>query len=207
MRTPLYYAAWRGSCAAMLYVLQLGADVNAKASGGWNALHITCRKADAADLLLRWGADETALTDSGRIPSSKMPVIAEAPEEDRPRLERLSKLMAHATQDRSWRRRGFLVMCRTHQDRLRLRVEVPKGAAEAIGQPQEPPSRRPTRRHVKVEVDVGGERGGAGGGSGSSARAQRRAERDGTGGGFDAMVAWLMEVPDVALFRKIVGFL
>lgn len=62
-------------------------------------------------------------------PNSEIPSIAAAPEGDRPRLERLSKLLARAPQDRSWRRRGFLVMCRTHQDRLRLRdtVEVPDG--------------------------------------------------------------------------------
>lgn len=60
---------------------------------------------------------------------------------------------------------------------------------------------------MKVEVEVGGARRGGGGGSGSSARAQRRAERGGTGGGFDSVAAWLMEVPDAALFRKIVGFL
>lgn len=60
---------------------------------------------------------------------------------------------------------------------------------------------------MKVEVNVGGARGRAGGGSGSGARAQRRAERDGAGGGFDGVAAWLMEVPDAALFRKIMGFL
>eukprot|EP00903_Cladosiphon_okamuranus_P016974 g15647.t1 len=96
------------------------------------------------------------------------------------------------------------LMCdRASPNRLRLRIEVPDVAVEAVDQPQEPPIRRPRRTHVKVEVDVGG----AGGGSRSSARAQRRAEPDGTGGGFDAMAAWLMEVPDSALLRKIVGFL
>lgn len=38
--------------------------MNAKYVDGWTALHIACKhsKADAADLLLRWGADETAVT-------------------------------------------------------------------------------------------------------------------------------------------------
>ncbi|CAN0071669.1 unnamed protein product, partial [Hapterophycus canaliculatus] len=132
--TPLYIAVWRGSCAAALTLLQLGAKVNMKCKGeGSTPLHAACyqNNPDAADLLLRWGANEAATTDDGGTSSSKMQAVATASEDGRAKLERLSKLLARAPQDRAWRRRGFLVMCREYPDRVRL-ASKKTGAREDV---------------------------------------------------------------------------
>lgn len=182
---------------------------------GWDALyalHIaSCDgNADAADLLLRWGADETVVNKNGETPSQLIQDIARASEQRGPTLERLAKLLAYASQDRAWRRRGFLVMCRAHPDRPRLEVETPDTAAEAIGQHPQRPSRRARRGQEKIDVRVGGAHGaerGGGAGSGDVRGTGRRTRGEGGGGGFAGVAAWLMPVTDEDVFRSIVGFL
>ena len=213
--TPLHWSALIDSRAAMLALLQLGAEVHEKSARGKSTpLHYACQNGhlDAADLLLRRGADETALDKNGKTPGARIKNISRAAEEDRPRLERLSRLLASAPQDRAWRRRGMLVMCHAHPDRLRLVVKIPD-TAEASEQPQGRPTRRSRRSQVKVEVAVGGERSAGGGGAGSSVgggggrRASREGSGGGGGGGFDGVAAWLMALTEEDVFRKVVGFL
>ncbi|CAN0267626.1 unnamed protein product [Ectocarpus sp. 8 AP-2014] len=210
--TPLHSAVFTGETGGVLTLLQLGADVHAKDSHGHTPLYIACASGmpDAADLLLRWGADETAVESEGRTPSSMNPAIIRQDDgRDRRKVERLSKLLARAPQDRSWRRRGFLVMCRTHQHRLRLVVEIPDMAATATGHASERPSRRARRGQVKVEVEVDGAHGRGGGtavGSGTACP-QRSGRGEGTDSSFDVVAAWLMTVTDEGVFRKIVGYL
>ncbi|CAM9242574.1 unnamed protein product, partial [Ectocarpus sp. 8 AP-2014] len=193
-RTPLHGAAMFGSCAAMLTLLQLGAKVNSKNDEGITPLCSACffGNHDAAGLLLRWGADETAVNSEGEtVVSMVMQQIAEAPEASRPPLERLSRLLARAPQDRAWRRRGFLVLCRAHPDRVRLAVEIPAAAAEATQRPQERPRSRARTGQVNVEVEVDGTNGGGGGaGARSGARAGVEAVGEGTVVGFDGVSAW-----------------
>ncbi|CAM9734161.1 unnamed protein product, partial [Laminaria digitata] len=63
--SPLHRAALHGNCSALLSLLRHGANVNATDDRGGTALHTACRRgirpfeANAAGLLLRWGADET----------------------------------------------------------------------------------------------------------------------------------------------------
>ena len=212
---PLAFAAYHGSCSAMHALLRLGACVHlTKPDTGCTPLHFACQRgnAGAADLLLRWGADETDEDYFGRTPSDCIPDIAEAPERDRPRLERLSKFLSSAPQDRAWRRRGMLACCRAHPDRVRLGVEIPD-TAEAIGQPQGRPSRRARRGQVELDVPIGGAQNDGELWSGNSARAGTRAAREGSSGcggcdgGFDGVAAWLMALTDDEVFRNIVGFL
>ncbi|CAM9342649.1 unnamed protein product [Scytosiphon promiscuus] len=208
--TPLWYSAFHGSCAAMLSLLRMGAEVLAKSDLDTTPLHVACHKgeADAANLLLRWGADETAVSSLGKTPSSWIPDIAKAAEEDRPRLERLSKLLANAPQDRNWRRRGFIVMCRAYPDKLRREGKSQQTAVEAIGGwPARPASTRRARRgRVKIELGSQELQGSRGGTESSSKCGERRAARTGDGGGFDVLVAWLVVLRDEDVFRKIIGF-
>lgn len=209
-RTPLYTAATRGSWAAMRALLLLGADVNTTCDRRLTPLQAASKKgdADAADLLLRWSADETAQTSEGKTPCEYIPAIAEATDEDGRRLERLSKLLASAPQDRVWRRRGFLVLCRAHPDRVRLVVEIPKTAVEASGQqPQERPGRRARKgQQAKVNVDVGDAHGSVGG-EGSARAGIVRADDPRGGSGFEFAAGWLVALAEEDVFRKIVGFL
>ncbi|CAN0214309.1 unnamed protein product [Ectocarpus fasciculatus] len=219
LKSPLQQAARFGSCAAMLTLLQLGANVNAKNDFGRTPLFYACvcggHDHDAADLLLRWGADETAVdSEEEGVASIVIRHIAGAPEAWRPRLERISKLLARAPQDRAWRRRGFLVLCRAHPDRVRLEVEIPTAAAEATEQLQERPRSRPRTGEVKVKVEVkvevemvGTSGGGGGAGARSGAQDAIEAVREGTGGGFDFVSAWMMGLTEETVFRRIVGFL
>lgn len=146
--TPLHNAAIVGSYSFMLALLQMGPDINKKDKGGLTPLHHACwggpkspARVDAVDLLLRWGADETLSDDDGKTPSQLLRGYTH-PNDDGPSLERVTNLLAHAPQDRAWRRRGFVVMCRALPDRPRLVVEKADTAAEAIEQrPQQRPRR------------------------------------------------------------------
>ncbi|CAB1108507.1 unnamed protein product [Ectocarpus sp. CCAP 1310/34] len=213
-RTPLYSSAVHGSFSSMRALLLLGADVNTSCERGPTPLHAACRsgEADAADLLLRWGAKKTAVDSQGKTPSFYIPAIAEdADEGHRKRLERRSKRLTRAPQDRAWRRRGFLVLCRAHPDRVRLMVEIPKTAAEAsVQQLLERPSCRARKgQQSKVDVKVGDAHGSMrGAGADTSARARIvRADDTGDGDGFEFAAGWLVALAEEDVFRKIVGFL
>ncbi|CAM9785729.1 unnamed protein product [Ectocarpus fasciculatus] len=211
-RTPLQYAAAYGSCAAMLALLELGANVNSKDPRGETPLYCACffGKHDAADLLLRWGADENAVDSEGEtLVSMVMQRIADAAQaRRRPRFENISKLLARAPQDRAWRRRGFLVLCRVHPDRVRLAVEIPAAAAEATGRPQARPRTRARTGQGEVEVEMDGTNGGTGGvGARSGVRAGIEVVGEGIGDGFDDVSAWMMAQAEEGVFRRVVGFL
>lgn len=205
--TPLYTAVFHDSCAAVRVLLQLGAQVDKKCQlEQLTPLHAACEQSnpDAADLLLRWGADETATDDEGNTPSSKIPAIDRAAKDDRPRLERLSKLLSRAPQDRAWRRRGFLVMCRAFPDRVRLESKTTDTIAVANGQLAERPCNRARREQVQDEV--GTVRGGPAG-DGGNAICGARAEGESVDDGFEKVAAWLMVLTDKEALRKVVAFL
>eukprot|EP00903_Cladosiphon_okamuranus_P011507 g10836.t1 len=210
-QTPLHLSALYGTCSTMLALLRLGADVHAKTiANEYTPLNLACWRGhlEAADLLLSWGSDETATDKQGNAPSARIPNIADASEQNRPRLERLSRLLASAPQHRAWRRRGMLVMCRAHPDRVRLAVEMPD-TAEAIGQPQQRPIRG--ARRGEVEVTMSGPKNEGAGRPVSSAGCGRRATREGSGGGdgggCDGVATWLMSLTNEDVFRNIVRFL
>ncbi|CAM9268902.1 unnamed protein product [Ectocarpus fasciculatus] len=138
-QTPLWFSAFYGSYTAMLTLLQLGAGVNSVGTYGSTPLHAACKRghADVAHLLLRWGADETIVDNRGRIARKRLPAIANVVEEYRPGIERLSKVLARAPQDRAWCRRGFLVMCRARPDKVRLKTAEILDPTAAGNHPQE----------------------------------------------------------------------
>ncbi|CAN0236872.1 unnamed protein product [Scytosiphon promiscuus] len=208
-KTPLFIAVWFGSCAAVLTLLQLGAKVDKRCRGKQlTPLHAACSRGnpDAADLLLRWGADETATDAEGEAPSSKMQAIVTADEEDRPKLERLAKLLERAPQDRAWRRRGFLLVCRAYPDRVRLGSKADDTTASSNRQSLERPPCR-ARRGRGENDESGGTPGGSAEGGRGDALGAGRAERESGGGGFERVAAWLMALTDEDALRKIVTFL
>ncbi|CAM9752435.1 unnamed protein product, partial [Hapterophycus canaliculatus] len=111
----------------MSALLDAGANIHADCDLERTPLHAACLKGhpDAADLLLRRGADELFADEIGVLAIEVIPDIVKAPAKDHPRLARLFKILNNAPQDRVWRRRGFLVMCRAFLDRVRLPVNIP----------------------------------------------------------------------------------
>lgn len=68
MKLPdLHAAAQSGTCAAISQILDRGADVNARASGGETPLMFAAArgKLDAIGLLIERGADVNAVSDAG----------------------------------------------------------------------------------------------------------------------------------------------
>ncbi|CAN0319340.1 unnamed protein product, partial [Ectocarpus fasciculatus] len=71
--TPLHLAAFYKKSCTLLALLQRGGNANARDDDGQRPLHLVCKCPDArsvalADLLLRWGADETATDNDGNTP-------------------------------------------------------------------------------------------------------------------------------------------
>lgn len=122
---PLHYAAFNGRCSAILALLRHKADVNAWHSLGRSPFTQTCMKLhqDAADLLLRWGVDETTSVDSEGKPVFHF--IGEFIEEDDRHtraddMESSRSLLARPPAGRPWRRRGLLLLCRAFLGKARL---------------------------------------------------------------------------------------
>ena len=130
--TPLMLATRlaprRSNCTTMLVLLQHGAMVSARDGEGVTALHIACstpfRGQEALiDLLLRWGADETALDSFGWTPVYAFwqsvgwipdgSLSQEEIERIHEEIGRARLLLSRAPADRAWRRRGWLVMLRS----------------------------------------------------------------------------------------------
>lgn len=129
--TPLCIAASHSCPAAVTVLLNHGANVGTKGNAGHAALHMAAAKAGTAetatvvDLLLRWGADENSAADDGRTPADVIGSVVEEQDSIAEDVARVRELLANAPADRSWRRRGFLVLCRAHYPggRVRLRLE------------------------------------------------------------------------------------
>lgn len=122
--TPLHIAAGNGSCDALVTLLRHKADVHAQNNTGRSSrLMLACAFVyeKAAKLLLRWGADETSLNSSGR--SAEQLVGVNLNQGDRrgraEDMECLRRLLARAPADRSWRRRGLLIICHFFPDKAR----------------------------------------------------------------------------------------
>lgn len=144
---PLHYAAGAGYLdtgvwpEAVLALLNLGAEVNSPTEySGQTALHCVAAKAgqrgtvEAVDLLLRRGADETIVSRHGKtalesIGTRSVSRSLRVPGDD----ERVRSLLTRAPANRAWRRRGLLVLCRAHPDRLRLEGDLAGLAAKVFG--------------------------------------------------------------------------
>lgn len=130
--TPLMFAGVTGSLEAMVALLQRGAAVNYKLGSSSTLLHEACKffllpktgRAATLDLLLRWGADETALDDQGRTPENVLDTCGILVREGRTafledQLKCARLLLVRAPADRAWRRRCWLLMLRSRSSAAR----------------------------------------------------------------------------------------
>lgn len=107
---------------AAVALLECGAKVESKNAFGYSPLHGVARQGGkegavrTADLLLRWGADETAVDRDGNRPIDIVGNSSSEEEDNNGRqqdkIDRLRDLLQNAPLDRAWRRRGYVVLCR-----------------------------------------------------------------------------------------------
>lgn len=156
MRHAFVTANKQANCKAMLVLLQNGV----KEDGGesWlTALHRVCAESPknteaAVDLLLRWGADETALDKNGKTPAD----LLNSDDEDDERLsqdgvERVRLLLARAPADRAWRRRGWLVMIRARNAKDNAK-EDKEAADKKDGEDKEKEGENPPAKKRQTEA-------------------------------------------------------
>ncbi|CAM9171731.1 unnamed protein product [Laminaria digitata] len=119
----LHYAAGQGAYGATEALLLAGADVNRRFSGK-TSLHMACSGShiNTVRLLLHWGADEKATDPNENTPSDVVGTVVLSPGTELQPVELLKKqhledrirsMLATAPADRIWRRRGWLVLCRS----------------------------------------------------------------------------------------------
>ena len=212
--TPLVHAARYSKIKATHALLQHGAKLSARDSDGDTALHVACcfqRKGlDAAvDLLLRWGADETALNNTDKCPADGLdakPVCIDNPS-TRFEIERTRLLLSRAPADRARRCRGWLVVLRSRAGKARAAMSCGGRAGttnypSAAGGPREGEGGKAVRREgtgsgggdhvVRRQASSGGEYVGDG---------------DGDRGVFSRAMKLLVGLEPEDVFRTVLSFL
>eukprot|EP00752_Nemacystus_decipiens_P005730 g5185.t1 len=230
-QSPLHTAAHSENCEAALALLERhGADADAADALGGRPLHDACKRMDLemAEILLRWGADETAVDDDGNASADSVPSaqviqdwyghpgsdsedghgdeIAQEMAEDISKRDLLLTLLARAPGDRAWRRRGFVVLCRALPERTRLARRGADGYASSSNARGCCCSGKLAR---PKSGGAGGEPGGvAAAAEGAAARVTGNSDVSDTAGRcFDGVAAWLMDLHEDGLFRHIVCYL
>lgn len=105
----------------------------------------------------------------------------------------MSKLLANAPADRAWRRRGYLALCRAHPERLQPKNESREPHAGMALRTAEPETAKPRTADINT--------GRSGVGSGGAA------VREEVSDDWAEVMAWVVELVEDGIFRKVVGFL
>ena len=191
---PLHLAALQSNLEAMKALLKLGADVNSQNDELQTPLHIAASRAgmpgaaNFVDYLLRSGADETIVESTGEVAAGVVALgvdewdIGEDP-------ERVSEVLANAPSDRAWRRRGYLVMCRAHPDRMQPTQESDRAPAGMA---------RRTRGRSKVARTEA---------SGCTATVGGSTSCEQTSGDWAGLMTVVLGLQEDGIFRTIVGYL
>lgn len=118
-QTPLSISSGNSSHEAVRALISHGADVNAQDAWGCTPLYwaavpaLNRRAAEAVDLLLKSGADETIANADGRTAIDVVGTAEGCGDIDHQGIDRVCDLLANAPADRAWRRRGLLLLCVT----------------------------------------------------------------------------------------------
>lgn len=172
--TPLHSAAEALALEAMAALLQRGAPVLALPvqeveeesqeedtgvairTRNESPLHLAARQggkeraAEAVDLLLKWGADESELDNDGKTAAEVVGADVSEEWSLAADADRVLELLARAPANRAWRRHGLLLMCLARERRRRRRGRKSGGKGKE-----------------GLPAKAGGD--GGGGGSGSTA--------------------------------------
>ncbi|CAN0435060.1 unnamed protein product [Ectocarpus sp. 12 AP-2014] len=122
--TPLHCAVLECHLETMSALLKHGAHVNAQNNNRSTPLHRaafhagTDRFTEVVDPLLRSGADETILDVDGKTAADIVGDDVQQEYQLADDVERVRELLANASADRAWRRRGHLVLCGAHPGRM-----------------------------------------------------------------------------------------
>lgn len=211
--TPLHYASQSLCREDTVSLLRHKAAVNARDIELESPLHVAARNggkkgaAEMVDLLLRWGADETA-KNARRQTAAEVAMLDIHDYTCREgEIDRVQRLLANAPASRAWRRRGFLVLCRSLPDRaLRLAPESSNQAFAGMAW-SDPTVKGDHQGSPNEPTGAGyGDGGGSecgGGSSGSSGSGGK-----GMGGDVDCgvVVARVLELREEGIFRNIVMF-
>ncbi|CAN0364277.1 unnamed protein product [Pylaiella littoralis] len=202
--TPLHLAALHSSHKAMLALLRQGANVNEAGSRGCTPLHWVCMHQRpgleaSADLLLRWGASETAVDDIGKTPTE----VLESRSANRrgcsaEEAEHVRVLLARAPADRIWRRRCWPIMLRARVERGRTVNSSDGGRSSGSGQ---------SDRKVFGDREVGGADGGEGRVRDEGVAGALGIEKAAEEGYLIRMVALLVGLQSHEVFCRIIGYL
>eukprot|EP00752_Nemacystus_decipiens_P011995 g10634.t1 len=194
-RTPLHCAAFNRPHDALLALLKHGAHVNARDDSQDTALHTAVSyagmegAAEVVDLLLRSDADETILNNMGETAADVVAGSVDDEDQLADDVERVRQLLANAPIDRVWRRRGYLVLCRAHPNRMQQAFASNSACEGVAGR---------TRHKAKLRRT---QAIGCGGDVGASPVDGR------TGGDWAEVVATVVGLQEEGIFRTIVGFL
>ena len=121
--SPLHWAASKGKCEALLALLRHGAHVDANDDHGRTPLHDACsvddvHEREAAELLLIWGADDTATDNNGFTASDYFRQIAGKRYQQQPPM-----LMDSGPAAKAWCRHGLsVVLCKARLGKLAVKA-------------------------------------------------------------------------------------
>ncbi|CAM9800119.1 unnamed protein product [Ectocarpus fasciculatus] len=202
-RTPLHVACSKLDCSAIHALLRAGSDIHAVDNNQFSPLHHAVSRirhgdsaadvADSVNLLLRWGADENAVNAQGKNAREVLQAIRAT----FPDSTDAQRLLSKAPQDKTWRRRGWLVLGRTRPNRMR-----PKAKNEGA-------STRTSTRNVRVRKAGTGARFDAAatlqqGVEGAMAPTEKYTP---AAASLSDLVAAVLGLREEDIFRTIVGFL
>lgn len=205
--TPLLAAAESMSVEALHVLLRNGADPNVPCKNGSMALHLAADEQgpgvlEVVDLLLKWGASETAVDKDGHTPAEIFQRFAiHRPESAEERAGALV-LLARAPADRAWRRRGWVVMLRARSETKRIAAQRGDTSSSKMRV-----SRRARLDEEGVHINKVGRAGDSAQDAGATNPAAAGGGQSKGNGTWSESVTRLVGLESCGVFRMVVGYL